>query len=361
MKISRRILRAAFLFTVILMTSCTDDDDENVNSNEMMDFTTTPSTALQGIVSNTPSDFTWDFYEDNLTIGLEPLPESFNGEIVLSAFRVSNGQVTNNSTSSPVATDLSELANGLSTEDMYPGSQWITENDWLPGNDWTPTDVWYPGSMWAPSEIESIAMAENTLADNQTMVVVYPELAIGSDDREQVSQPYGIIFENQADPMDFTTTPSTALQGIISNTPSDFTWGFYEDNLTIGLEPLPESFNGEIVLSAFRVSNGQVTNNSTSSPVATDLSELANGLSTEDMYPGSQWITENDWLPGNDWTPTDVWYPGSMWAPSEIESIAMAENTLADNETMVVVYPELAVGSDDRVQVSQPYGIIFEN
>jgi hypothetical protein len=31
-----------------------------------------------------------------------------------------------------------------------------------------------------------------------------------------------------------------------------------------------------------------------------------------------------------------------MWAPSEIESIAMQENNLADSETMVVVYLELA-------------------
>lgn len=61
MKIIRRILRSAFLFTVILMTSCTDDDDESVSSNEMMDFTITPSTELQGIVSNAPSDFTWGF------------------------------------------------------------------------------------------------------------------------------------------------------------------------------------------------------------------------------------------------------------------------------------------------------------
>jgi len=179
------------------MTACTDDDDESVSSDQNMDFTTTPSTALQGIVSNTPGDFTWGFYEDNLTIGLEPLPETFSGEIVLSAFRVSDGQVTNNSTSTPVATNLSELSNGISTEDMYPGSMWIEGTSWLPSmSEWEVSEVWYPGSMWAPSEIESIAMQENNLADNETMVVVYPELAAGSDDRVQVSQPYGIIFVN---------------------------------------------------------------------------------------------------------------------------------------------------------------------
>ena len=50
--------------------------------------------------------------------------------------------------------------------------------------------------MWSPSEIESIAMQENNLADNETMIVVYPELTASSD-REVVSQPYGIIFQLQ--------------------------------------------------------------------------------------------------------------------------------------------------------------------
>ncbi len=350
-----------FLFVLtVTLTSCSDDETD-MNQTEAMDFTITPSTELAQVISNTPDDFTWNFYEDNLSIGLSPEPQSFDGEIVLSIFKVDDSEVTNRNTSQPSATNLEELSAGLSTEDMYPGSMWITGNEWLPGGDWTPSEVWYPGSMWSPSEIENIALTENNLANNETMIVVYPELATGSNDREQVSQPYGIIFENQADPMDFTTTPSNDLSQLISDFPEDFTWGFYEDNLNINLNPMPEAFDGEIVLSAFRVSDGEVTNSLTSTPVATDLSELSEGLSTEDMYPGSMWITGNEWLPGSNWTPSEVWYPGSMWSPSEIEGIALSENNLASNETMVVVYPELAVGSDDREQVTQPYGIIFQN
>ena len=176
--------------------------------------------------------------------------------------------------------------------------------------EWEVSDVWYPGSMWAPSEIESIAMQENNLADNETMIVVYPELPATSD-REVVSQPYGIIFQSQeADPIDFTIQPSAALDQIISNTPSDFTWGFYEDNLSIGLSPEPESFNGEVMMSAFELRNGNIMNSLSSQPVPTNLQELSAGLSTEDMYPGSMWIEGTDWLPSMlEWEPSEFGIP----------------------------------------------------
>jgi hypothetical protein len=50
--------------------------------------------------------------------------------------------------------------------------------------------------MWAPSEIESIAMSDNELSGNQTMVVVYPRVEGELPNREQVTQPYGLIFED---------------------------------------------------------------------------------------------------------------------------------------------------------------------
>jgi hypothetical protein len=60
-----------------------------------LDFTTAPSNELSDIIQNTPNDFTWEFYNDNLTLGLDPEPESFEGEIILSVFQVQNGEVTN--------------------------------------------------------------------------------------------------------------------------------------------------------------------------------------------------------------------------------------------------------------------------
>ena len=107
----------------ISFTSCSDDDDDNnVNEADPIDFTIQPSAELDQIVSNTPSDFTWGFYEDNLTIGLNPEPESFSGEIMMSAFELRNGNIMNSLSSEPVSTNLQELSAGLSTEDMYPGS-----------------------------------------------------------------------------------------------------------------------------------------------------------------------------------------------------------------------------------------------
>ena len=364
MKLKKSFIQMMMISALLIsFTSCSDDDEDNNNVNEAdpIDFTIQPSAELDQIVSNTPSDFTWGFYEDNLTIGLNPEPESFSGEVMMSAFELRNGNIMNSLSSQPVSTNLQELSAGLSTEDMYPGSMWIEGTDWLPSmQEWEVSEVWYPGSMWAPSEIKNIAMQENNLADNETMIVVYPELTSTSD-REVVSQPYGIIFQSQdADPIDFTIQPSAELDQIISNTPNDFTWGFYEDNLSIGLNPEPESFNGDVMMSAFELKNGDIINSFSSQPVSTNLQELSDGLSTEDMYPGSQWINGNDWLPSmQEWDVSEVWYPGSQWAPSEIESIAMQQNSLADNETMIVVYPQLPATSDREV-VSQPYGIIFQ-
>ena len=59
----------------ISFTSCSDDDeDNNVNDTDIIDFTIQPLADLDQIVTNTPNDFTWGFYEDNLSIGLSPEP-----------------------------------------------------------------------------------------------------------------------------------------------------------------------------------------------------------------------------------------------------------------------------------------------
>lgn len=197
--------------TTLFLWSCTETTTGGGEEElQPLDFTTTPSDELSNIVENSPSDFTWPFYNDNLTVGLDPEPESFEGEIVLSVFQVRNGEVTSRLTTDPVGTNLEELSSGLSTEEMYADELWYPGSLSVPTTKWIPSTKWYPGSMWAPSEIESIAMSENELSANQTMVVVYPKVEGDLPNRDQVTQPYGLIFEEKE--------PTTGTLQVITET-----------------------------------------------------------------------------------------------------------------------------------------------
>ncbi|NGP88232.1 hypothetical protein [Fodinibius halophilus] len=191
---NKSILITFLLCSALLAGACSDSGTGAEDELKPLDFTTSPTSELSQIVNNTPSDFTWDFYNDNILLGLEPKPDSFEGEIVLSVFQVQNGEVTNRLTSDPVGTNLEELSAGLSTAEMYPDSPWFRGSEWA--NDspiWVPSTQWYPGSMWAPSEIENKALSQNDLSAGETLVVIYPHLP-GESEREVLTQPYGIVF-----------------------------------------------------------------------------------------------------------------------------------------------------------------------
>ncbi|MDZ7720152.1 MAG: DUF5050 domain-containing protein [Balneolaceae bacterium] len=213
----KRYKLTAFLLMIftVLFFSCDETSQDADPEPETLDFATEPSEDLTQMVEVTPSDFTWDFFSNNLIVTLVPGP-MWSGEIVLSSFQVENGEVVNRSTTPPVETSADELADGLTTEEMFPGlvyipgQEWVTSKQWqntetwpqaskwVKTEHWTPSDQWVPGSMWTPSEIEQIARNEVDLSENQTMVVVYPHLAENSDDFEVITQPYGIIFTEEA-------------------------------------------------------------------------------------------------------------------------------------------------------------------
>ncbi|MDZ7682277.1 MAG: hypothetical protein U5J63_11350 [Fodinibius sp.] len=110
----RRLLLLLLSITTLFMWSCTETTTGGGEEElQPLDFTTAPSSELSDIVQNTPGDFTWPFYNDNLTIGLDPEPETFEGEIVLSVFQVQNGEVTNRLTSEPVDDESRGVVGGL--------------------------------------------------------------------------------------------------------------------------------------------------------------------------------------------------------------------------------------------------------
>jgi len=160
----------------------------------------------------------------------------------------------------------------------------------------------------------------------------------------------------EPDALSFSTAPSSALTDVVQNTPSDFTWGLYNDNVTVQLESGTD-WDGEIVLEAFQVQNGEVVNQVTTEPVA--ASDLAAGTSTEALYPDTRWIPGSQWVPGDQWAPTSQWIPGSQWAPATIEDEAQSQVDLNDDETMVVVFAR-AAAPDDREVTARPFGLVFQ-
>ena len=212
MKIMRRLLQILFLSIVTLfLFSC--DNGTGTEERASLEYATGPSQDLDQIIEETPSDFTWDFYGDNIEVSMNSGPQ-WSGEIVLEAFQVEGGEVVNRLTTESVETSVDELADGLLTENMYPSTRWYPTTRWISTEEMYPSTRWYPTTRWSPSEIESQAMSQNDLNGNQSMVVVYARMADDSPDREQTSRPFGIIFEEQQ--------PTTGtLEAIISTEGSD--------------------------------------------------------------------------------------------------------------------------------------------
>ena len=164
--------------------------------------------------------------------------------------------------------------------------------------------------------------------------------------------------ETEPDPLEFTIEPSDELlSALIDETASDFTWAFFNDNVTVSMIP-GSNWSGDLVLSAFQLQDGEVVHRTTTDPVSTTAEALSSGRSIEDLFPGSSWVPGSQWAPASNWIPGSSWIPGSHWSPSEIEDRAREAFDLAEGETVVVVYAHTP--DDSRTQTTQPFGILMQ-
>lgn len=99
---------------------------------ESPDFVTEPTNALDQRFDDAPDDATWDWnaFNNDVEVRLDSDTE-WEGEVVLRAFQVQNGEVVNRLTTEPVpAPDRTE---GTTTEELYPGTKWFSGERWIPG------------------------------------------------------------------------------------------------------------------------------------------------------------------------------------------------------------------------------------
>ena len=188
----RRTLLAVLLAIVtLLFVSC----DQVTNSEpKPLEFQTAPSEGLSTMIQETPSDFTWGYFQDNVQVNMTQGTD-WSGEMVISGFKVEGGEVLNRTTTGPITTNADELSAGLSTEELFSGSEWFSGSKWIPASEWGPSKLWIPLMDRSLSKVENMAIGNTDLSEDQTMIVVYAKVA-GDTDREVTTQPFGVIFDD---------------------------------------------------------------------------------------------------------------------------------------------------------------------
>ena len=163
---------------------------------------------------------------------------------------------------------------------------------------------------------------------------------------------------------------------MIQETPSDFTWSFFNDSIIVGLKS-DANWSGKVVLSVFQVRDNTITNRITTDAVETNADELRNGISTEKMFPDSELFPASEWFMSARWKPDKIFNPGDIektitdWAPAykwsldsylsptKVESVTLDFKELTENEILIVVYTHLT-GDTDRKQITRPFGLVLK-
>jgi len=206
-------IRSSILLIILMAMALVSCDETSQDAGtEKLEFAMEPTENLSFMINETPSDFTWEFFSDNLTVHLESNP-TWNGDIVFSSLQVERGDVINRSSTPPVSVSSEELSGGLSSGELFPGlvyipgQEWVMNKQWLHADQWpqakqwisleeaSPVEEWNTETKWKPAEIESAILSEIDLEENQTLLVVYARSAPDSQERDQLTQPYGIIFD----------------------------------------------------------------------------------------------------------------------------------------------------------------------
>jgi hypothetical protein len=194
---------------IILLFSCENGVD---SESEPLEFASEPSDEMRTMFDETPSDFTWEFFRENILIRLQSEVD-WEGEIVLSGFQLLNGEIVDRITTNSIETNDKELLTGLSTGNLLIPAFTITDwgefrvkrnfmsnslkEKWGETSAQHPIEIWEPGKQWSPSEIEGAILSEVDLGENEILFVVYAQLAGESPEREQTTQPFGLLMREE--------------------------------------------------------------------------------------------------------------------------------------------------------------------
>ena len=201
-----------FLFCVglifTLITSSCDQDEQATP--KPLEFEVTPNDQLRTMVQETPSDFTWEYFGDNMIISLRSEAD-WEGELVMSGFKIVRGEIVDRVNSESNNSNSAELLDGLSSEVVFrikegsivnwgiSNARWETEANsfdanWSANTAQAPIELWTTPNSWSPSELESGVLNEFEALGPDTLYVVYARLAGENPKRTQTSRPMGLLM-----------------------------------------------------------------------------------------------------------------------------------------------------------------------
>lgn len=199
----RRKIPILFLSIMTLLSISCSDNTTGGEEPETLEFQMAPSDELSTIIQETPSDFTWDYFQDNVRV-MGPSQTDFSKfDLVLHSFQVNNGEVANRSNTEPVEVSADELSSGLLTEEIppslwMPGSEWVSSSDWRPQSTFIQTTdpIVIPSTEPMLPEVEDMVLNNIDLGTDETLVVVYPGI-IGESGREMTIQAFGLVMKKE--------------------------------------------------------------------------------------------------------------------------------------------------------------------
>lgn len=209
MNTMRRFVQLLFVFASVgfILQAC------NTGSKPApLNFSTDATEDLRLMVEEAPSDFTWEFFEEHILIGMQTTESNWEGEVLLSGFQILNGEVADRVTTTPILTNAEQLESGISTGNLTLPEFTITDwgefrwkslaksfkKNWGDKKVRSSISLWDPDQTWSTSEIEEAILSEVELGENETLFVVYVHLSEEAPQRQQTTQPFGILMRDEA-------------------------------------------------------------------------------------------------------------------------------------------------------------------
>lgn len=122
--------------------------DDLTGAGESVQYSVEPSQQLADLVENAPSDFTWDYFRQEMVISAQGFDDSV--DVALHAVQVQDGEVLDGSIGGPVPVVGEELAAGVRTGELaIPGQEW---SPGPPDDSWFSTAEYDVASWISPSE-----------------------------------------------------------------------------------------------------------------------------------------------------------------------------------------------------------------
>jgi hypothetical protein len=310
---------------VLLLAACNTGVQENP-----VEIKTRASQSLSDMISTTPSDFTWEYFQEELVISGKAEAAA---NVELRALRIAEDDIAGTAVSSSVELSPDELDTGV------PGNSWVPGDSWVPGNEWFPGSQWSPHSLYAvetalPPTSEAvmdgtiggpIPVPENTL----NAVVLY---AAGSG--VDAARPLALVMEEQQ-PEEIGTEPSAAMTDKVGGDPELFTWDFFEEEIRV--RGSTDAAALDVKLRAVQITDG--TANAAAESVSVEVSQ-------EELDTG---VPGNSWVPGDSWVPGNSWFPGSQWNPQDLFTSAAIAPLNSDAAVLEAVLPQLTESYNPEV------------